>query len=132
MTDNIKKESSSSGGSTDAGIKGFQAAGSPLVKRKMLNASKPFEEEVNLDELFEEAVIEALLNGETIEESVKKRGSQWTIIDDQTGSQLGSYAKRSVAWEKQRQIKKAKKAQNNQKESHRRLGIKLKKTSLLR
>ena len=98
----IKKESSTASGN----MKGASAPfGFRIVRRKgKQNPSKPYGE----PDLFENFVAEATLVGDSIEEAVRKKGQNWVVVDDKTGSQLGSYAKREDAWKRQRQIRKEK------------------------
>lgn len=111
MSEDIKKEAS-----VVSGIKGHHAgAGWPVdsKKKKKSNPSKPYGE----SELFERVVLKAHLDNKSIEEVVRKRGNQWIMYDDDTEAQIGAYADREAAWERQRRLRKSKAVQKKAKKA---------------
>jgi len=52
-------------------------------------------------------------------EVVRKIGNRWVIFDDEKDVELGSYPKRSLAWDKQRQIRRSQISQRKSKEAER-------------
>lgn len=101
--------------SMDAGIKGFQY---PLGKVDVSASKRAFgglekkkrksRQDENVDAFFS-LVARFLAEGDKIskkDETVKKRGEQWVITDDDTGVEVGSYKDRKTAWEKQRMRRK--------------------------
>lgn len=120
MSEKQKKEITDEA-STVAGVKGYTGplGGSSYQKgkkkkKKKNNPSKPFGEE----KLFEELVVDALLNNKDINEVVKKRGQQWIVFDDETGAQLQSFKTREDAWKHQRNIRKQKKQTRELEKKH--------------
>ena len=97
----LKKEAST----TATSIKGFSKpfGSEPKKKRKKKNFNKPYSE----PELFENAVVQSVIEDEPFEEVVRKRGNNWIYYDDETGVSKGSFATREKAWEVQRRNRAA-------------------------
>jgi len=106
--------------STVAGIRGFSAPYGMVrkdKKQKKNNVSKPFGD----SDLFERLIIDALLEGKSVKEVVRKRGDRWILFDDDTDSEIASFTTRTDAWDRQRKrrqsaefLKKQKKASDTE------------------
>ena len=100
--DNIKREASVAGG-----IKGFNGpGGTDYAKDKKITDSKE-------PESFENSIIASELFDKDFKETVRKRGNQWVIYDDDTDVAKGTYSNRDSAWEKQRVLRRSKKSKQN-------------------
>lgn len=95
----------------DPKVGGFYAPLSGMASKKKRKKAKDDREDDSYtdDEVFESNVMFSELNDTPLAETVKKRGEQWVVYDDKTGTEKGVFDKRSKAWERQRLLRKSKK-----------------------
>jgi len=97
MANKLNKEASMAGG-----VKGF-AGGGPMIRRKQEATVPPFEPDPMMDaNSFEAMIAMGMLDDEDVEETVRKRGQQWVLHDDETDTVKAVYNDRDAAWDKQR------------------------------
>jgi hypothetical protein len=112
----LKKEAS-----VCAGVKGFLGGGPEMVRRKNEDSAVPFQQDsMNSADLFQKMIAMGILDDEDVEETVRKRGNQWVLYDDETDTVKSAYLDRDTAWDKQRIMRhhqdSAKKAKKSEKE----------------